>query len=646
MKTTALTARSVKALLLTLFLASLAACGDPGPAPAKVPVAPSDVTATPGPRYITVTWRDNSNDETGFDIYRSALGGLSAQQAGTKIATVGANDTSYIDLDIGLEQEYRYSVAAVNAQGSSGETAATSAVGVPLHVDLMMGTGRRRSTDEWAGTIAVIYLVLPLDVLDANVVNVRIDGPAGWNDGQPLVSDHACPAETDTCYEAGFLFRTYGSLPVAVTGDYDLTVTVAGEVYTATAYLDASFRFGKPTGFEISGVNAGGAIVEWTSPADTESVAVSLHRGTYAGMVSGYRLITEERYIFEGLELEDGAYGIEIAPMNADVVHYPIKVDRFGLSYDYVPFYVGDISPACSAHDQVVAVPDAALRQAIVNALSLPGDTLTCGDMARLTELWATNFGIASLEGLQYALNLSMLGLSWNEITDLSQLAPLDKLELIDLNVNDVSDMEPLRGHTNLKSLHVCCTTTANITDASALATLTGMEMINLGFHELGDTVIWPLLENYPNLTGLWVAGNHLTEFEHLFDYPRLTALDVGWHDLPNLAFLDVMDDLWRLELGGANIADASALFTKTSVGHLVLSETGLSDIGFLEAFTELVHLELRGNAITDLAPLVANAGLGSGDYVDVTDNPLDPTDPVIADQIEALLGRGVDLRY
>ncbi|HNR00194.1 MAG TPA: hypothetical protein PKN52_09335, partial [Trueperaceae bacterium] len=243
------------------------------------------------------------------------------------------------------------------------------------------------------------------------------------------------------------------------------------------------------------------------------------------------------------------------------------------------------------------------------------------------------------------AVNLYDLQLTDGEITDLSPLATLDSLTWVDLNINDISDIEPLRGRTNIRGLHVCCTE-AKITDTSALATLTSMWTMNLGFHGLGDALIWPLLENYPDIHGLWLPGNDLTEFDHLLDYPQLDALDIGWHTIPNLSFLDVMDDLVFLDLRGAVIEDMSALTAKTALTTLTLSTTGISDIAFLEAFTELENLNLDGNNIADLAPLVANPGIGEGDVVDVRFNAFDPEDPAIAEQIQALLDRGVDLRY
>ncbi len=644
MKTTVPASCRVEALLAAAALVLLAACGGQGPTPAKTPVAPGNVTATPGPGYITVAWTDNSDDETGFEVYRNATPGPTAMQTGTKVATVPANGTSYIDMDIELEREYRYTVVAVNGQGSSEEAAAPDGTAVPWHVDLMMGTSRRRSTDEWTASIAIVYLVFPPEVIGSQAVTAYITGPAGWHDDLPWEHVYECPPEQASCYDGSFMFRTSSSI-AALTGDYEVSVTIDGTEYTATTHLDASARMDRPTGISVSSVSSSGLDVDWTNPADTQSAIVSIHRGTYGGRVTPYHLMNGDHFSFESLDLEDGAYGVDVIAVSTDLVNYPIKEAQFGMSYDYAPFYVGEVATACADQGEVVNVPDAALHQAIVDTLGLQSDTITCGDMARIVELRAPFSGVASMEGLQYAVNLYDLQLTDGEITDLSPLATLDSLTWVDLNINDISDIEPLRGRTNIRGLHVCCTE-AKITDTSALATLTSMWTMNLGFHGLGDALIWPLLENYPDIHGLWLPGNDLTEFDHLLDYPQLDALDLGWHTIPNLSFLDVMDDLVFLDLRGAVIEDMSALTAKTALTTLTLSTTGISDIAFLEAFTELENLNLDGNDIADLAPLVANPGIGEGDVVDVRFNAFDPEDPAIAEQIQALLDRGVDLRY
>lgn len=79
---------------------------------------------------------------------------------------------------------------------------------------------------------------------------------------------------------------------------------------------------------------------------------------------------------------------------------------------------------------QVIHVVDPYLSQSIKNTLGLSGD-ITLKDMLELTSLTSETRRATSLEGLQYAKNLTMLDISGNSITDFSPLKDLTKLETL-----------------------------------------------------------------------------------------------------------------------------------------------------------------------------------------------------------------------
>jgi Leucine-rich repeat (LRR) protein len=65
-----------------------------------------------------------------------------------------------------------------------------------------------------------------------------------------------------------------------------------------------------------------------------------------------------------------------------------------------------------------------------------------------------------------------------------------------------------------------------------------------------------------------------------------------------------------------------------------------ISDLGPLGSLNALQQLFLQENQIIDLQPLVDNTGLGSGDVINIKDNPLSMTAQQV--QVPALRGRGV----
>ncbi|NPA81691.1 MAG: hypothetical protein GXO31_03675 [Epsilonproteobacteria bacterium] len=77
--------------------------------PPQKPAAPSDLKAEVETRSITLSWRDNSDNESGFNIYRD----------GVLIFSTTPNVTSYTDTGLTPSTSYTYSVTAVNDAGES-----------------------------------------------------------------------------------------------------------------------------------------------------------------------------------------------------------------------------------------------------------------------------------------------------------------------------------------------------------------------------------------------------------------------------------------------------------------------------------------------------------------------------------------------
>jgi hypothetical protein len=91
-----------------------------------VPTAPSTLTATvpsAGNGRANLAWRDNSTNETGFEVERST----SATTGFVRIATVGANAITFADVTAPRRVTVFYRVRAVNAAGASGYSNTASA---------------------------------------------------------------------------------------------------------------------------------------------------------------------------------------------------------------------------------------------------------------------------------------------------------------------------------------------------------------------------------------------------------------------------------------------------------------------------------------------------------------------------------------
>lgn len=86
-----------------------------------IPAKPSELKATNVlSDRVTLTWKDNSNNETGFRVFRSTGG-----NSYTQVGTVGANTTAYTDSGLTANTAYTYQVVAYNTGDSDPSNSVT-----------------------------------------------------------------------------------------------------------------------------------------------------------------------------------------------------------------------------------------------------------------------------------------------------------------------------------------------------------------------------------------------------------------------------------------------------------------------------------------------------------------------------------------
>ena len=242
-----------------------------------------------------------------------------------------------------------------------------------------------------------------------------------------------------------------------------------------------------------------------------------------------------------------------------------------------------------------VDLPDPNLRDAIALILDkVSGEPITTTEMLDLFDLQARDANISSLTGLEHATNLKEALLERNDISDISPIVGLTQLTKLRLGGNSISDISALSSLTQLTRLSLWAN---SISDTSPVAALT-------------------------NLTELNLSGNSISSIVSVAGLTQLT---------------------W-LHLQSNRISDIAALASLTNLTALRLDRNRISDISALSSLIQLKELRLDRNNITDLSPLVANAGLGSGDTVDVRGNPLSYLS--IYRHIPTLQSRGVEVSF
>ena len=138
--------------------------------------------------------------------------------------------------------------------------------------------------------------------------------------------------------------------------------------------------------------------------------------------------------------------------------------------------------------------------------------------------------------------------------------------------------------------------------------------------------------------------GNAISDLSPLEGLGNLTHLLLGWNNISDLSPLVNLENLWYLYVPGNSVSNISPLSGLAKLGHLIIFDNNISNILSLSNLPALKRLEADGNNISNLGPLVANAGLGSGDKIGVERNPIDQTS--INLHVPVLRARGVDVIY
>ena len=175
-------------------------------------------------------------------------------------------------------------------------------------------------------------------------------------------------------------------------------------------------------------------------------------------------------------------------------------------------------------------MPDATLRQAVLKTLDLPaGAPLTKDKMQWLQRLNAvnhlnTNMSIVDITGLEYAKNLRHLDLGGdnNHIQDLRPLSNLTHLTSLHIwhttLKGPVTDLD-LRPLTNLVQLEVLSLSGNGITDITLLSHFTKLRKLHLTHNYITD--ITPL-SHLIELRELDLRNNYIEDFSPVLNLPNL----------------------------------------------------------------------------------------------------------------------------
>ncbi|MFB8374631.1 stalk domain-containing protein [Paenibacillus taichungensis] len=205
-----------------------------------------------------------------------------------------------------------------------------------------------------------------------------------------------------------------------------------------------------------------------------------------------------------------------------------------------------------ASNQQPLAFEDLNLEQAIKSLLNKNDDeSLTKEDLESLTDVNLSGKEIKSLQGLEYAVNVTKLSLSGNQIADISPLSNAVNLTTLDLSGNQIVDIKPLR---KLKKMTDLSLASNQINDLSSLAGLV-------------------------NLSTLSISSNKITDLKPLTGLVKLRSLEAANNNIKDLAPLSKSTLLVTLNLSSNQIYDLEPLRNLQSLAYLYLNNNRVWDL-------------------------------------------------------------------
>ncbi|WP_250674606.1 leucine-rich repeat domain-containing protein (plasmid) [Paraclostridium ghonii] len=216
---------------------------------------------------------------------------------------------------------------------------------------------------------------------------------------------------------------------------------------------------------------------------------------------------------------------------------------------------------------EVINIPDCNLKTALNKKFNSPEHSpVTRGQLESLLALNLTEMNIRSLEGIQYCTNLSYLGLSKNEISELSPLCDLKELVTLNLDENKINDLTYLKKLTNLTYL-----------------TLSGNELKDLS-----------PIQGLTNLNYLDLSKNKINDLSHLSGITNLVCLNLNKNRISDLSPLDNLNNLGFLDLKNQEIILDSIEISLDSTSIEI--ENNIVDID--GSFIAICDKEIKNNGI------------------------------------------------
>ena len=169
-----------------------------------------------------------------------------------------------------------------------------------------------------------------------------------------------------------------------------------------------------------------------------------------------------------------------------------------------------------------------------------------------------------------------------------------------------------------------------NISDMSSLALLEKLETLSVRYNR------WRYIAYSP------AVSPPFTDLNDLAGIASLKRLDITRNNITDIAPLENLANIEWLDFSENHVSDIGPLATMTRLRSLYVARNWIMDIATLAVLSNLSNINLSHNIIADITPLVGNDVLGRGSAIDLKHNPLNGVSRTV--HIPRLQMRGVSV--
>ena len=218
-------------------------------------------------------------------------------------------------------------------------------------------------------------------------------------------------------------------------------------------------------------------------------------------------------------------------------------------------------------------------------------------DLRKLKKIYASGNEISDISALKDITSLEEIVLYRCLVEDISPLAGLTNLKALCLGNSGIYHSWSCWfyvGYCKLERRN-------NISDISALKDLTKLEKLDIAYNNITDISV---LENLTELEYLNLAYNNISDITPLKDLRSLKHVNLERNSISDTAPLSRLTSAEKLMLSHNEIYDIKPLSSMRSLKYLYLSYNHITDISPLTTLENVREVEVAYNEITDISPI------------------------------------------